>query len=360
MMNHNDEDDIVRPSFFIPESREQLNENDQLNPSMYCSPPVSMNDTESISSRIGAVSHVISQDPEKIALSLCDVREEKNVKNHTIQEETSVESIQDDHSNNPAVFTGTHVESRLQSDGLISDNSQSPSPETGVDSSYRSPGGAKSRFRAARNVVPGAFALTPGNRNDSDEVSINSDIGADELEDDEFESHAAGTSDPNSSILPSIVTAEIVEEGNALDQSERERIVKETIESMSKQAVSAELVPDENNKSARKYRVIVLAAAFILIAIVVVAVLTTRSPDSTLVTNAPTRSPTLSPTPFVDDSAFYTIDELYEAVDAYHSFLRMGNNESSSVETSEVALRYGYPISTWNVSLLTNFSYVFE
>jgi Mycoplasma protein of unknown function, DUF285 len=54
--------------------------------------------------------------------------------------------------------------------------------------------------------------------------------------------------------------------------------------------------------------------------------------------------------------AFTTTNELYQAVDAYQEAALL----LSSVQDSDVARRYGYPMAAWNVSRLTNFSSVFD
>jgi Mycoplasma protein of unknown function, DUF285 len=86
--------------------------------------------------------------------------------------------------------------------------------------------------------------------------------------------------------------------------------------------------------------------------------------DTAMTPNAPPSPPesTNVPPPPVY-VAFSTTNELYQAVDAYQeaataaTALLYGDN---SVQDSDVARRYGYPMATWNVSRLTNFSSVFD
>jgi Mycoplasma protein of unknown function, DUF285 len=70
---------------------------------------------------------------------------------------------------------------------------------------------------------------------------------------------------------------------------------------------------------------------------------------------APTASPLSEPTNGENSTSYKAIrtrDELLQAVDAY-----LGNGSSPY---SAVALQYGYPIGTWDVSQVTDFSGVFH
>lgn len=68
---------------------------------------------------------------------------------------------------------------------------------------------------------------------------------------------------------------------------------------------------------------------------------------------APTPPPTLSPTrPEEGRAYFQKTAELYNAIDEYLA--------SETREFSSPSRRFGYPIGSWNVSLLTNFSRVFD
>jgi hypothetical protein len=78
--------------------------------------------------------------------------------------------------------------------------------------------------------------------------------------------------------------------------------------------------------------------------------------DTTTPNNPPPQPPVstnVPPTPVY--VAFSTTIELYQAVDAYQEAAIL-----YSVQDSDVARRYGYPMGTWNVSRLTNFSSVFD
>jgi surface protein len=171
-------------------------------------------------------------------------------------------------------------------------------------------------------------------------------------------SYVTETVDGTSVESPCIVTAEMVTGDTILNQIERRRIVEETIENITNQAVTAEVMNLDGDKPSSKHRAVILILTFIVIVFVVVlvAVLTTRGSAAT---KDFTTAPTLSPTVYVDPSVFFTIEELYEAVDAYRMSSWNDTNQSS-FELSEVAMRYGYPISSWNVSLITNFSRVFD
>jgi surface protein len=70
--------------------------------------------------------------------------------------------------------------------------------------------------------------------------------------------------------------------------------------------------------------------------------------NSILETDFPTLSPTLTPR-----QAFQTTEELYVAVDAYLA-------DDFQPVVKEITNRYGHPIGTWRVELLTNFTSVFD
>jgi Mycoplasma protein of unknown function, DUF285 len=260
----------------------------------------------------------------------------------------------------------------------------------------------KRRFRAARADVPGAIAsssstidstaaveidgTTPGafavrgstvvsSEGPEEGFNISEDFSTDsyvhrresgalpgtvgeEGESEEFERYTIGTVDATSMSPPRIVTAEVVTDGTNMDQSERRRIVQETIQTISDSAVVAEVVRQDNDKSARKYLASSLVFTCILIIFVVVLVVVLKSRASGSTKNS-VYAPTPSPTLFVGDSVFRTTEELYQAVDAYRMSSWNNTNQSASFQTSPTALRYGFPISSWNVSLITDFSSMF-
>jgi hypothetical protein len=150
-----------------------------------------------------------------------------------------------------------------------------------------------------------------------------------------------------------LVAAEVVD--STLDASERRRIVQETLQDISNRTVTAQVVVSDNNKSVRKYCtifMILIGVVMAIFAVVIVLIFQLRltSPDI---------APSLSPTQYVPrDNIFRTTEELYDAVDAYIIALNALNG-TDSVASSEVALRFGYPMNTWNVHLLTNFTRVF-
>lgn len=182
------------------------------------------------------------------------------------------------------------------------------------------------------------------------------DIVGEEGEPDEFRSFLQEDIDAASHLSPQIVTAEVVESGTTMDQSERRRIVQEAIHTISNQAVAAEVVHHDRNKPFGKNPAVLLSFVVIIIGMTMVIVFISRDSDSPEYVFLP---PTNTPTVFVDDSVFQTTDELYHAVDAYVLLLTNSSDEFL-IKTSDVALRYGYPISSWNVSLITNFSRVFD
>ena len=244
----------------------------------------------------------------------------------------------------------------VPSEAAILDSDSHPGIREGT--TCRQSTGTKSRFRASRSAVPGAIASYPSNS-----FSVRSHTSFDNISQEEFVSTATAiqrsdiesveNSDAASPAVPHIVTAEVVENGTLLDQSERRRIVEETIQNISNQAATAEVV--HTYKSGRKYWAVlfVFMVVGLAFAAVAVIVLKTRSSESDA-------APATSPTPFVYDSVFRTTEELYQAVDGYIMSTSSKGSNVSSVQSSDVAIRYGYPISSWNVSLLTNFSYVFD
>jgi surface protein len=235
----------------------------------------------------------------------------------------------------------------------------------------------KSRFRAraAGAILPGAIAMSPrniftnsigtdsaasmssGEQNLQDEID-NPFIHYEEYYTNNLESNALVNFVGDEDVTPCIVTAEVVTDEVSLAGNERRRIVEETIESVTIRAGTAEVVNLDGNKSSHIYWAAILILMFMAIVFVVVLMVVLKTRDSNT-TKDIAFAPTLSPTSYVDPSVFRTIEELYEAVDAYRMSSWNVSNQSS-FESSEVASRYGYPISSWNVSLITNFSRVFD
>lgn len=176
-----------------------------------------------------------------------------------------------------------------------------------------------------------------------------------------------------------MLTAQLV--SDSIEECERQRIIEETMQNMTDQAVSAEVVSiddddndddDESQVAASKHRIILRNSAFALILL-----LTLVAAISTLVmvrptsvppqaqadatdnnASSPTAASTAPPTSYAEGgSAFKTTEQLYKAVDAYLASLA---ESDAAPESSSVALRYGFPIGMWNVSLITNFTRVFD
>lgn len=156
-------------------------------------------------------------------------------------------------------------------------------------------------------------------------------------------------------ISGTLVTAELVHDEGMLDQNERRRIEEETMQSIFNQAVTAKAMHQNNIRFSLRCTAFSMILILVLTMFATVLVVVLKARNTKHIVLAPTHSPTI----FLDDSVFRTTEELYEAVDTYR-ILTWNASDQSLFETSDVALRYGFPISSWNVSLITNFSYVFD
>jgi surface protein len=231
----------------------------------------------------------------------------------------------------------------------------------------------KATFRSVRSFTPGAvLASSPSvaYSNGSSEIETNSNAEISSyfgrMSSNEFSTSNCIEQRPGaiamhgmnveySSTVQNVIVAEVVEPG--LDMSERRRIVEETLQRVSSQTVTAQVVVRDDNKSVRKHRAIVITLIGVMaatLAAVTVLILRTRSssPDIGVSDINPSLSPTQNDP---RDNIFRTTVELYDAVDAYLIAL----NGTDSAVSSEVALKYGHPMNTWNVYLLRNFTGVF-
>jgi surface protein len=101
-----------------------------------------------------------------------------------------------------------------------------------------------------------------------------------------------------------------------------------------------------------------VAILIVLIAVVTATTTSRRSSKST----PPSESQPTSTAPIVY-SVFTSTEQLYDAVDAYMLALREDESNTGTntpLAQSNVSLTYGFPIGTWDVSRLTNFSRVFD
>jgi surface protein len=217
-----------------------------------------------------------------------------------------------------------------------------------------------------------------------------------------------------------------------LDESERERIYKQALKTVTDQAVVASVVEqhhhvhhhfhsndsdydsgrehngnyeDSNRQSLKRRRhrsrcfgLALLSSGLALVAIsigVLLHLVRSTQKNDAVDSNAPPVVPPIQMPTFPPleqrHVAFESTEELYQAVDAYLAALVASassmeeldndlwtstnttssdaNDTSASrrpppprldVPSSPVALKYGYPMGTWNVSLLSNFSRVFD
>jgi Mycoplasma protein of unknown function, DUF285 len=183
---------------------------------------------------------------------------------------------------------------------------------------------------------------------------------------------------PEEGLLLPTISAEIVSE--SVVATERERFIQEVRDRVTAEVVQADLVqvsqhPDNNeiaqlDSPKRPWWYLPGIASCILlllIGIMVGVIVSTRANSSnlpivqstTIATTSPTRSnaPTMAPSLILPNGkhAFTATAQLYDAVDSYEAALQ----DFGSAENSDVAEMYGYPIGTWDVSRLFDFSRVF-
>ena len=174
-------------------------------------------------------------------------------------------------------------------------------------------------------------------------------------------------------------------------ENDRRELVEQVLQAIHHQAVSATEVivatethgnKNDNERTNDKVRCrLYFLILFLLILVGVLAIfvgvvfktLAQHSSSPALVAQPPSGASTpSSPTPTVvayrsptaisgsntnkSRAAFQTLGELYLAVDTYMEVARTSINP----ENSEVAMRYGYPIGTWNVTLIRDFTRVFD
>lgn len=117
-------------------------------------------------------------------------------------------------------------------------------------------------------------------------------------------------------------------------------------------AIKAELVTEPKIVSAtqvskfRRFGIPIISVTLILVLVTILATVLTRD-DGGDNQEGPTG---------VTGTAFTSTEELYDAVDEYKRVVISSENP----QAEEVSLKFGYPIGYWNVSLLTNFSRVFD
>ena len=193
-------------------------------------------------------------------------------------------------------------------------------------------------------IVPGAVSVLPNYATTHPDDDSGSELDA-------F-SETIGSTDPLPLpfALPQpnvdlVLTAHLADD--ILDANERQRVFDEAMQTISDQVVKADVLEDHSQQRRRRNRIIFLCLFLVIAAMAVTVGL--RWANSSNVTAAPT----MAPTSYVEgDSVFQSTEELYDAVDAYRA---AGTNAA----LSDVVLRYG-PIAAWNVSLITNFSRVFD
>jgi surface protein len=202
-------------------------------------------------------------------------------------------------------------------------------------------------------VTPGAVSVVPNY------IIRNSLESDDEYSDEHGEVHdqlhSNNTSDSNAALM---ITAHLADDDAILDEYERQRILNEAMRNISDQAVEANIVVDDS-KLVRRNRAIIWIVLCLVTAMVLALGINLGIPSSSNLAMVLTATPTMSPTPYLaGDNVFQTTIELQNAVDAYFLALQRSEN-GTMVGTPDVVIRYG-PIRTWNVSLITNFSRLFD
>jgi Mycoplasma protein of unknown function, DUF285 len=272
---------------------------------------------------------------------------------------------------------------------------------------------------AAAAAIPGSFAVRGTSVHSSDNDSISTDEESCYHSPLENQKHSLDNNDSVAIVAPieTVVTTAKLVTSASLDESERERIFRHAVQTVTSNAVVAHVVatqksPDPSqatftmastttaatsSKSSRRRRLFLLYLACnlcvfgILIGVIPYA-MNRRSPSRAMAaplatTPPPPASPPASPrtmpqpvtppmTPATTTNdpqacmfqgigcrAFATTDELYQAVDRVAELIFAFEANPKSVNLTQpppVSLLYGYPIGTWNVSLITNFSRVFD
>jgi surface protein len=290
--------------------------------------------------------------------------------------------------------------------GILSSRRNSHlSTSTVGTSSSRAPSAVTATTTAMhrQESLPGSYAVRGTSVHSSDNDSQWSDEDEDE---DEFLPHhssdeptvdAPETSPPP---IETVVTTAKLVTSATLDDSERERIYRQAVKTVTSNAVVAQIVQTDksfedgvscaNSPSnlvaptlkRHSRRSLLLGLSFSLFAIGILlgvsipyAINSTSSsqpPSSTSITTntlAPTidnttTDPLLCPGHGIGCRAFTSTDELYRAIDEVDEVLAYyadhPDNQTMLLHPAPVAIVYGYPMGRWNVSLLTNFSRVFD
>jgi Mycoplasma protein of unknown function, DUF285 len=149
---------------------------------------------------------------------------------------------------------------------------------------------------------------------------------------------------------------------------ERERIIREAKQKLTSEVPRAEPVdvePIPNKQRTPTRFIFATVSLLVVICVIGVAVWHTSShgeeaisiglPQPTL--TSAIHVPTMAPVLYLEDGrrAFTTNGQLCAAVDEYVKL----QNKGELSATSEIAVMYGYPIGTWDVSRVTNFDRVF-
>jgi surface protein len=255
-------------------------------------------------------------------------------------------------------------------------------------------------------AAPGSYAVRGTSVHSSENNSV---ISSDEESYQPWDNREQTMDNDSLAPIDTVVTTAKLVTSATLDESERQRIYRQAVKTVTSNAVVARIVQTEkssetlhhsqsssfstssNKRSQRSSLLYCISCSLFVIGVLLgvsVPYVMNRSahaplelepinlPPSATVQQPVTLpvSPSTATTANTDPlacvyqgigcKAFETTDELYQAVDAVDIvtsyYASHPENLTITSEPSPVAIRYGYPLGRWNVSLLTNFSRVFD
>jgi surface protein len=248
--------------------------------------------------------------------------------------------------------------------------------------------------------LPGSYAVRGTNVHSSDDDSQWSDD--DNLLPHRTDDELSVDDAPECSPLPmeTVVTTAKLVTNATLDESERERIYRQAVKTVTSNAVVAQIVPTDkstledgvscsNNPSnmvaptvkrhsRRRSLLLGLSCSLFVIGILLGVSVPYSVHSSSSSQPAPSTN-TASSAPTIDNAttdpllcfsynigcrAFATTEELYQAIDAADEVISYyadhPGNQTVLLQPAPVTVMYGIPLGRWNVSLITNFTRVFD
>jgi surface protein len=254
--------------------------------------------------------------------------------------------------------------------------------------------------------LPGSYAVRGGSSfhsSDNDSQWSDEDDNDDELvphhtiDKPTVEDIAPETSSPP---IETVVTTAKLVTSASLDESERQRIYRQAVQTVTSNAVVAHIVPTDESppqdgasyaspssflvprtvklQSRRCSLLLGLSCSLSVIGLLLgvgipYAINSSSSvqlqPSNTTTVSAPTihnttTDPLLCITSGIGCRAFATTEELYQAIDDVDEVISYyadhPDNQTMLLQPAPVAILYGYPMGRWNLSLITNFTRVFD